>query len=260
MRVLVTFAVEAEFAPWRKLRSFARQAAPDLDLWKSVSGAVEIFVLLTGIGERSTASVMDLMMRFANTDRYFEVCISSGLAGALLSCHKVGDVLAAQSVRTFRVHADLKSDRLASDALLVELAISNRAKCVATFYSAERVITTAKEKMGLAAFADAVDMESFEVIKEAAAWGSRGIAIRAISDGAETDLPIDFNRAISSANQVSIPRVLCELAKHPSALPGLIEFGKQSRKAAELLARFLDAYVGTFSKSLKLQPCEKASA
>jgi nucleoside phosphorylase len=240
MRVLVTFAVEAEFAPWRKLHTFTREPAGDLNLWKTSFGGTDLFVLLTGIGRTAGAEVMGVMMIFAGLEEFFDVCISSGLAGALDSRHCVGEILAAQYLRS---HAEPQKERLASDSTLLELAVANGAKSVPVFYTAERVLTTAKEKEELASSADAVDMESFEVINEARVWGPRTIAIRAVSDGSEMDLPIDFNRTINAANRVSIPRVLTELAKRPSALPGLIEFGKQSREAAELLARFLDTYI-----------------
>ena len=67
MRILVTFAVEAEFAPWRAHRQFVRQNAEGLKLWKRVIGKSEIFVLLTGIGDNS-ANVMELIMRVAASD------------------------------------------------------------------------------------------------------------------------------------------------------------------------------------------------
>jgi hypothetical protein len=38
-------------------------------------------------------------------------------------------------------------------------------------------------------------------------------------------------------------KVVGELLRNPFALPGLLRFGKQSRRAAERLASFLDAYV-----------------
>ena len=259
MRVLVTFAVDAEFAPWRKLRTFVRQNSEGLTLWKTTIANCEIFVLLTGIGERSSANSMDLLMGFASSDKYFDVCVSSGLAGALAARHKVGEVVVARALRTHTVHADLNSDRLTNDAELIELAASCGAKCVDAFYTAERVATTAREKAEFARLADAVEMESFEVLKEAIAWGARAIAIRAISDGSDADLPLDFNRTINSANQVSIPRVIAELAKRPSALPGLIAFGRQSRKAAELLASFLDTYVLRIAQAAKVQTNQKVA-
>jgi nucleoside phosphorylase len=242
MRILVTFAVEAEFAPWRARRKFDRQKAPGLQLWKSVIGDSEIFVVLTGIGDIS-ANVLDLMMRVAACNRYFDLCVSSGLAGALRSDYRLSDIVVAKLLKSNVVDADLGRDWLQTDKQLVEVAVANGAKAVDAFYTAKKVLTTAEQKSQLSTKADAVEMESFDVVKEACAWGARGVAIRAISDRADENLPIDFNSTMSSDNRVSIPRVLAEVAKRPGSLLPLIRFGKQSRSAAEALARFLEIYV-----------------
>jgi nucleoside phosphorylase len=242
MRILVTFAVEAEFAPWRKRRAFDRENAEGLKLWRSVIGDSEIFVTLTGIGDKS-ANVLDLMMRVADCNRYFDVCVSSGLAGALRSDCRVSDIVVAKLLKSNFVHADLGRDWLETDKQLVELAVAHGAKPVDAFYTAQKVLTTAEQKSQLATKADVVEMESFDVVKEGFARGARGVAIRAISDRADENLPIDFNRTMSSDSRVSIPRVLAEVAKRPGTLGPLIRFGKQSRSAAEALARFLEIYV-----------------
>jgi nucleoside phosphorylase len=242
MRILVTFAVEAEFAPWRASRKFYRQNAEGLDLWKSLIGNSEIFVVLTGIGDNS-ANVMELMFRVANKNKYFDVCVSSGLAGALRPDYGLGDIVVAKLLKSRAVHADLGRDWLETDKQLVQLALTHGAKAAEAFYTAEKVLTTAEQKSLLAAKADVVEMESFDVVKEGVAWGARGVAIRAISDRAGEDLPIDFNRTITSDKRVSVPRVLAEIARNPGTLRPLIRFGKQSRHAAEALARFLETYM-----------------
>ncbi len=57
------------------------------------------------------------------------------------------------------------------------------------------------------------------------------------------DLPLDMSQVFTDEGQVSIPRVLGQVALRPQSLPGLIRLGKNSRIAAESLARFLDSYV-----------------
>ena len=113
----------------------------------------------------------------------------------------------------------------------------------ADYVQTHELLTTAEQKALLGAKADVVDMESFDVVKEGYAWGARGVAIRAISDRSNEDLPIDFNRTISSNNRVSILRVVAEVAKKPGTIGSLIRFGRKSRGAAETLARFLETYV-----------------
>jgi len=42
---------------------------------------------------------------------------------------------------------------------------------------------------------------------------------------------------------VSLAKVLTQLAKNPLALPSLIRFGRQSKRAGALLATFLENYL-----------------
>jgi nucleoside phosphorylase len=242
MRILVTFAVEAEFAPWRSIRNFTRQEAPGLSLWKSVIAGSDVFVVLTGIGDHS-GSVLDLMLRVANAEKHFDVCVSSGLAGALKPEFELNDIVAAKLLQSERLSADLGRNSLDTDPELANLAVKHGARAVNVSVTTARVLTTSHEKSRHAGTADIVEMESFDVIKEAYIWGARGIAIRAISDRASENLPIDFNKTLSANHTVSIPRVLGQVAKNPASLGSLLRFGRQSRTAAESLAKFLDAYL-----------------
>jgi nucleoside phosphorylase len=257
MRILVTFAVGAEFAPWRSCRKFIRVVAGGLSLWKSSIADAEIYVLLTGIGD-DTASVMDIMMRVASIGQYFDLCISSGLAGALRRDYGLGEIVVAKILKSASIHKDLGRDWLETDKQLLDIAVSHGAKTASAFYTAKSVLTTAEEKSRLAVIADVVEMESFDVVKEGCAWGARCIAIRAISDCSGEDLPIDFNKTISSDHQVSIPRVLAEIAKNPASLGPLIRFGKQSRRAAESLAQFLEAYLKSIIQNVMAAPVKVA--
>jgi nucleoside phosphorylase len=258
MRILITFAVDAEFAPWRSIRKFTRVVADDLNLWKSSSGNAEVYVLLTGIGD-DTARVMDLMMRVASIRQYFDLCVSSGLAGALHSDYELGEIVVAKILKSARIHKDLERDWLETDKPLLEMAVSLGAKW-ATFYTAAAVVTTAEEKGRLAAVADVVEMESFDVVKGGCLRGARCTAIRAISDRSGEDLPINFNKTISSEHQVSIPRVLAQVAKNPVSLGPLIRFGKRSRRAAESLAHFLEAFLNSIVQNVETVTPVKVAA
>ncbi len=247
MKVLVTFAVEAEFAPWRRRHGFA--AVPTVGLKASsakLSGA-EVIVLLTGIGD-SSASVLGLQMSAFVAEHSFDLCISSGLAGALRPQYAAGDVLVAKRVCSRIVHADTGTDSLECDKGLVEAAEVCGAKAVGTFYTANHIVVTSAEKSRLGTAADAVDMESFDVIKEAYAWGTRPIAIRAISDNSDEDLPVDFNLALTGKGDISVGRIVGQALLHPRSVPSLIRFGKQSQKAAESLADFLDLYISKLAQ------------
>lgn len=234
MKVLVTFAVEAEFAPWRKLRQFSQSNVGDIRTYSAHIPDGELIVLLTGVGGRRAWAEATKVIWDGNVD----VCISSGLAGALKEKHRPGDVLAAKEV-----HATNWNKVIPSDGTLLEMATAYGAKLAGAFYSVDRVLVRSSEKVELGVKADAVEMESGDIMLEAIAFGAKVIAIRAISDAVEEDLPVDFNRVMSESGEVSLSKVLSQAAAHPGSIPSLIRFGRQSRNAAEKLAIFLDGYI-----------------
>jgi adenosylhomocysteine nucleosidase len=248
MRVLVTFALEAEFAPWRNRHPFVPVRVAGLTLYRAQIAEAEVAVLLAGVGGSAGACVTDAMTGLLDRDHGFDVCISSGLAGALRPEHLPGEVLAPRELRSHRVYSGIPSGRLACDASLVELAGCCGAKIVESFYTAERILISVAEKSALARTADAVEMESFDVVKEACARGARAVAIRAVSDAAGEDLPLDFNRTLAGKGRVNVSKVLFQLARRPQALPQLLRFARQSRRAAESLADCLDRYIEALAR------------
>jgi nucleoside phosphorylase len=241
MRILVTFAVEAEFAPWRKVRQFVKHTKGSAGYFTARIGGASVNVVLTGVGGKSA------WLETTKTvgDGQVDICVSSGLAGALRPEYQPGDILAAKEVQA------ISGKRVvASDAKLVQLAEEHGARAVGSFYSADRVIGWASEKRELGKVADAVEMEGGEVMYEARAFGARVVAIRGISDAAHEDLPLDFNRVMTAAGEVSIRKVLGEVVRHPNAAPALVRFGKQSRMAADKLGAFLDRYLEGVISSL----------
>jgi nucleoside phosphorylase len=234
MKILVTFALENEFAPWRKLRRFRRASVEELDqTYEAEVGSVDVRVVLTGAGRfaarRSLGRAFDCQP---------DMCIASGLAGALKPDYRPGAVLAARTV------ADVNGMRLIrSDAGLVARAGDSGARVVETFLVADRVVAAAEEKKSLGVSGDAVDMESVFVLSAAAHHRVRAVAIRAISDGVESDLPLDFDRTFNERGAVSVPRVLRQIVARPHRIGGLIRLAQESERAATALAGFLDAYV-----------------
>ena len=241
MKILVTFALETEFAPWRALREFRAVLWGDAEVYRAQMGAAEVVVLLTGVGPKQahlqTAKVLE------GDQESIHLCISSGLAGALKPEYQIGQVVAARAVCTENELRDSSSNRLQSSTALLSFAEECGATVVEQFFSSVRVVGRAEEKRELGEHSDAVEMESFEVLLESAAYGIPAIAIRAISDSVDDDLPLDMNRIFTDEGQVSIPRVLGQVALHPTAVPELVRLGQNSKTAAEALAQFLDKYI-----------------
>lgn len=252
MKVLLTFALESEFAPWRKRHDFHPARFADVSAFRASWESIDATVVLTGAGVRQAADAA------ANIPRAeweaAGICISTGLAGALRPEYGLGDLLAARSVLT----ADGKGPAVETDAELISLAGECGARIVERFLTAGEVAGTAKEKQRLGEFGDAVEMESFELLRAASARGIPAVAVRAISDTVDEDLPLDMNQVFTEAGQVSIPRVLGQVARRPQALPGLVRLGRQSQDAAESLARFLDAYLPVLAAQKSVGPVKAA--
>ncbi|HET7108738.1 MAG TPA: hypothetical protein VFI38_18130 [Candidatus Acidoferrum sp.] len=260
MKVLVTFAVEAEFAAWQKLRVFNLIDYDGLKLRKTVVGTAEVTVLITGVGSEAAGQAMDLMMRMADKEQHFDVCVSSGLAGALCETLNVGDVIAPKELIVELRYSGHGAERLEVDAELRQLALGRGAKNANCLFTTDEILVKASQKKSCSSRAQSVDMESFEIVKAASAWGARSVVIRAISDAATEDLPINFNLTLSEQKEVSISKVLLELAKNPLALPSLIRFGKQSKRAGALLAGFLEEYLKDLADAESLKRLSEAAA
>ena len=172
MRTLVTFAVEAEFAAWRKLRRFNLLDYRGLKLWRTQIGETELTVLITGVGRQAASQAMDLMMRMADKEQHFDVCISSGLAGALCETLGVGDIVAPKELLSEIGNAEDGDDRIEVNDTLRQLALQLGAKPANCLLTTEQVLAKASQKKSCASRAQAVDMESFEIVRQAVAWGA----------------------------------------------------------------------------------------
>jgi len=196
-------------------------------------GSVGVQVVVTGAGR--FAVKQSLRNAF---DQATDVCIVSGLAGALKPDYRPGAILAARTV------GDLQGTRLMrGDAGLISRAGECGARIVEKFLVSDRVVSTTEEKKALGVSGDAVDMESLYILAAAAHAGVPAVAIRAISDDVESNLPLDFDRTFNERGAVSVPRVLRQLVVRPHRIGGLIRLAHESERAAAALAGFLDGYV-----------------
>jgi adenosylhomocysteine nucleosidase len=247
MRILVTFALGSEFAPWKKKHEFSATRINGRVAFTGKVHGVIVMVALTGVGRgHAKATAADI---FGWSGGEFDVCVTSGLAGALKTEYGVGDVLVAGGVKASH---DARAAGEWSATELISAATRNGARSVGWFVTASRAANTAAEKQALSGGADAVEMESYEVMSAARAAGVPAVAIRAVSDRADENLPLDMNRVFGEDGQVSLPRVLGRVLLKPGAIPGLMRLGSNSGKAAESLARFLDSYVKELAAGAKV--------
>lgn len=243
MRILVTFAIKAEFSQWSSRHPFVPyefenwETRREFDLFKANIGADEVTVLLTGMGgENAAKAVSSIPLEI------HDVCISSGLAGSLDARLSPGNVVAARSAEMLD-----QSNRAASDAILVELAVASGAKAVNVSLTSEKIIATAEEKEELSRKGSIVEMETTHILAAAAQQHVPCVAVRAISDAADEDLPVDFSRILDSHGHLKVGGLLKEVGLSPYRIPLLLQFGRRSRAASKSLADFLDRYISAIS-------------
>lgn len=237
MRVLVTFAVDAEFAPWRKLRNLSPREVNGFTVHEGKVGRATVDFVVTGMGMENARRGTE-----AAICPEHKACIGAGFAGALKPTLKIGEVLVARAVRQLGKDKSLECSRN-----LFMAAYENRAIEAKIFLTADHLIQTAEEKQRLAPFADAVDLESFATISVARERNVSAVAVRVISDRLDEDMPAEIDTMVDERGRVKIGGVIKHVATHPLQIPALIRLGRKSSTAAEALAHFLEAFIKELS-------------
>ena len=203
--ILVCFAMEDEARPFRA--------------WVRRRSHVEI--LITGVGAQNAERVLRQWLE--KCDRP-EAVFTCGFAGALEPRWALGAVL---------FEADAAFPWLAS--------IQAAGAHPATFHQAPRILATAVEKEACrqTTGCDAVEMESRALRSVCAARRIPSATLRAISDTATEDMPLDFNRFMTPEQRLRYGRFLAHLAVHPQLVPGLLRFHRRTLFAARQLAAAL---------------------
>jgi adenosylhomocysteine nucleosidase len=250
MKILVTFAVATEFAAWRRQHDFRQVAHEPFALYVSEIAGNAVRVVLTGMG---TAAATEAT-RWALTSPA-DICISSGFAGALNPELALGTVVAGRVV--LRAERELA---VASDHQLIAVAHDAGARQVDRFLTSEHLIADTTQKVALAGEADAVEMESFVILAEAARHGVRAAAIRSVSDMASYSLPYDFDQARDARGQMRLSVLMRQVLRQPQHLPALLRFARDCRFAARQLADFLDGYLQLLSARFDLSQSEMVAA
>ena len=146
--------------------------------------------------------------------------VSIGFCGALDPALRIGDIVVSGEVPE-----ELGASFVQGDVL-----------------SVDRVAITAAEKGELRASTQAavVEMESAAVARKAREWEMPFGCVRVVSDVADENLPLDFNRYRDADGRFSRTRIALAAMGHPfTVLPGLLRLDRNCRLAAERLGEFL---------------------
>jgi adenosylhomocysteine nucleosidase len=201
--VLVCFALEVEAAPFRKLA----MTIPD------------VTILITGIGPKNAEAVLRRFLK----RRLPKMVLTCGFAGGLSPELEIGDVV-------FMTGYPALEERFA-----------NADARMANFVTAPRIATTVTEKKKLRAEtgADVVEMESGAILAVCRESQIPCAMVRAISDTAGEDLPLDFNVLSKPDMSLDYSRLAWAVARSPRKIGALLQLHKKTSVAAQRLADVL---------------------
>jgi nucleoside phosphorylase len=228
-------ALPEELAPL--LERVLAPAPAGRGLWRARIGVADVLVGAAGEGpDRAAGRAQEWLRTFP-----LRALIGTGIAGGLSSGLREGEVIAAREVR------DEDGRTWAPDAALLARAERGTDR-VGVVVSARRPCFTAAEKQALLARHPdaenaAADLESSAWARAASSAGVPFVAIRAVLDAADEDLPETVAGAWTDRG-VGRFRVVARALFRPGELPALLRLRTRTRRAMESVARRLPAVLG----------------
>jgi adenosylhomocysteine nucleosidase len=178
-----------------------------------------------GPGPRLAGDAVDIAYREDRPD----AIVSAGLCGALDPRFRIGQIVVASEIA-------------AGDERYAALAPAAAQPCErGIVVSIDRVAVTASDKSRLwQSGACAVEMEAAAVGLRASSRGTPFYCVRAVSDLAGEDLPLDFNQLRNGSGRFNRVRILQNAMTRPwERIPALMRLGRNSWRAARALGDFL---------------------
>jgi adenosylhomocysteine nucleosidase len=235
-RIAIMAATGRELAPARaalgnirsgRLQAF-RHEVGDAD-------GVEGHLIETGIGAEAAYPAARAALDVLAVD----VVVSTGYAGALGPAG-IGELVMGTEVLNWT--KGNQHVRFRNDHALLAMA-RDTADLAKTPWSQGAVVTvdnvmwraTEKQALGTVSGAIAVDMESAAIAQAAGERGVPFLLVRAVSDRADEDLPMDFNLWFAPFGPL---RCSLQILKHPSSVRGLYGMKRHADQASESLRRF----------------------
>lgn len=177
-------------------------------------------LLITGMGRENAERAVHAALKRERP----QLVLTCGFAGGLNPYLKSGTVVFSED----------------EDAGLSPILL-NAGACPVKFHCADRVAVTVTDKRRLwtETGADAVEMESGIIRAICRAHEIPSATVRAISDAADENLPVDFNALMTPDARISYGRLLRSLLVSPGRISGLIRLQRHCQTAARHLAAVL---------------------
>ncbi len=223
-------------ADWREFAGFTKRCPVKIGLrWSFRVELADGPALLAahGAGRENAGRAVEIA-----AEKYDLIgVVSTGFAGGLDPSLEVGDVFVAERVFRPETGVGYSRDLTLADGVDVHREAGIHRGALVTI---DYVAQTAQEKRRLRSLgADAVDMEAADVARRARSMQLPFHCVRVISDNAETDFSIDFNRARRADGTFSGWSIIRQAGVDLGRWKGLFALKQNSDLAAQNLARFL---------------------
>ena len=210
---------------------------------------LNILLIQSGMGPDKARIVAQQLLDGASWD----VIISTGFAGALNTC-PIGSVLIGKEVfwePSTTSHVSLTPQRIVCHPDWVQSALSlswmgPEPLRTGRFVTVNGVLTHSVDKHKLKASTGAVgvDMESAAIGEVAQGHGLSFLVVRAISDGVNEDLPVDFNLFLKPSGWFF---GVMHIMTTPRSWKGFLALYRHSKQASLQLTRFFEEFFSAVS-------------
>ncbi len=194
-----------------------------------------ILLAANGPGPKLAAQALEIAIRAIVAadlqSSALEAVVSVGFCGALRSDLQEGQILVANEIKDPQSSEPLPALEVETEHSFVSGA----------FVSQNSVASTAAEKTRLGGQfqAIAVEMEAFGVAARAKRAGLPFYCIKVVSDRADENLRIDFNRSRSRDGHFSRVKIVLQAIAKPGLIPELFRLKRRADMAARALGDFL---------------------
>ena len=228
----VVAALQREIAPlWRRSRPQSRIATSSGRFIRTRLGGRPAVLGWTGDGGRAAAEGLRALLARQAVSRLIVLGVAGGLSPELAA----GQVVVASEIRDASGAAPPPDEHLSRQALATNDAIPGLLFTSQRILSRRRDKADAWQRLGKPRVAT-VDLETAVWARIAAERHLPFVAIRAVSDAAEEDLPLDFERYRDAHGRLRQSRVALAAAARPALIGALRRLQKRVDAGAERLA------------------------
>jgi adenosylhomocysteine nucleosidase len=189
-----------------------------------------IVLAYSGAGANNARSTSELLI-----EQGANRLISWGCAAALSETLNPGDLVLADTL----IDAEGAQIAIASDwhSYTKNLLAASLQVHTGSLVESLSIVATSLDKKHLHTQTGAValDMETIAIAKVALQHQLPFLAIRAIADPVNMDLPKAINHSLNNEGDIMLGKLLLFIALHPSELPGLIKLGLHFNNAKNTL-------------------------